>query len=181
MKDVRTVRTLTRVAILIGLSAAGACIKVPALTGTPALDSAPGYFAALALGATEGAMVAAAGHLLTALTAGFPLSVPIHLLIAGGMAGCAWAVAICRARKGPWWAFAVGVFLNGMVFPAAFVPIPGFGPAFFTVMLVPLLVASALNLGLAVVVYEAAVRARLGWAVPGPAEATRAGREGRTS
>lgn len=171
-------RTLTRMAVLIALSAVGATLKVPALTGTPALDSAPGYFAALALGPGQGAVVAAAGHLLTALTAGFPLTVAIHVAIAAGMAGCAAAVGACGARRGPWWAAALGVLLNGVVFPALFLPVPGFGPGFFTAMVVPLLVASALNLGLAALAYQAALRARLGWAVPAAAAGSRPG--GRT-
>lgn len=159
----RTVDTLTRLAILIALSAVGASLKVPALTGTPSLDSAPGYFAALALGAGQGAVVAAVGHLLTALTAGFPLTVPIHLMIAAGMGGCAAAVAACAAGRGLTWAFVLGLLLNGVVFPALFVPVPGFGPGFFAAMLIPLLAASALNLGLAVLAYQGAVRTRLTW------------------
>jgi hypothetical protein len=51
---VSTVR-VARIALLVALSAAGANLKIPALTGTPALDSAPGYFGALALGTGEGA------------------------------------------------------------------------------------------------------------------------------
>ena len=157
---VSTVR-LARMAVLVALSAAGANLKIPALTGTPALDSAPGYFAALALGAGEGAAVAGVGHLLTALTAGFPLTVPIHLLIALGMAGCAAAVAAVARRLGLCWACAAGVIVNGAVFPALF--IPWFGVPFFAAMVVPLLVASALNLGLAALAYEVVIRARL-WA-----------------
>lgn len=157
-----TVR-LVRMALLVALSVAGASLKIPALTGTPALDSAPGYFAALALGAGEGAVVAAAGHLATALTAGFPLSVAIHLLIALGMAGCAAAVARVARRLGHWWGCASGVILNGLVFPALFTVLPGFGLPFFAAMVAPLLVASALNLGLAGAAYEVVVRARV-WA-----------------
>ncbi|HHY94224.1 MAG TPA: alpha-ribazole transporter [Firmicutes bacterium] len=171
---------LVRLAILIALSAAGATLKIPSLTGTPALDSAPGYFAAFALGAPEGAAVAAAGHLLTALTAGFPLSIPIHLLIALGMAACAGAVAVMARRQGPWGAFAAGLVLNGVVFPALFVPLPGFGVAFFAAMVVPLLVASALNLGLAVVAYEVIVRARV-WIQPPRAQAESTSRPDRGS
>ena len=152
-------RAMTRMAILIGLSAAGACVKIPALTGTPALDSAPGYFAALALGAGQGAVVAALGHLLTALTAGFPLGLALHVLIAAGMAGCAAVVAVAGKRY-LWAGFAVGVLGNGLVFPALFILLPGFGPAFFTAMVVPLLVASALNLGLACLSYELVARAQ---------------------
>lgn len=162
----RATITIARLAILVALSAAGATLKIPALIGTPAFDSAPGYFAALTLGAAEGAAVAGTGHLLTALTAGFPLTFPFHLLIALGMAACAWAVAVCGRKKGTTWAFAVGVILNGVALPALFALLPGFGLAFFSAMVVPLAVASALNLGLAVLVHEAVLRARV-WSPQG--------------
>lgn len=155
-----TVRRLTRLALLIALSAVGAYIKIPSITGTPALDSAPGYFAALAFTPGEGALVAAIGHLLTALTAGLPLSLPIHLLIALGMAGCATAVSLLR-RAGRLPAIIGGILLNGVVFPALFVPLPGFGAGFFTAMVVPLVIASALNIILAVAAQEALARSRV--------------------
>lgn len=145
---------LARLALLVALCAIGAYIKIPSITGTAGLDSAPGYFAALAFGAGEGAIVAGIGHLLTALTAGFPLGA-IHLLIAGGMAGCAAAVAGLYRLAGPWAACAGGVVLNGFAFPALFIAIPGFGPAFFAAMLAPLFVASAINIALAAAVWLA--------------------------
>lgn len=143
------VQRLTRMAILVALSAVGAGIKIPALTGTPALDSAPGYFAALVWGSPEGPVIAGLGHLVTALTAGFPLTPLVHLLIAVGMAGCAWAVAALNRWRGITWAVPAGILLNGVAFPALFIPWPGYGLAFFSSMMVPLLVASALNLVLA--------------------------------
>jgi len=165
-----TTRRLALLAVLIALSAVGSLIKIPSLVGTPALDSAPGYFAALALGAGSGALVAAVGHLLTALTSGFPLGLPIHGLIALGMAGCALGTALLRRVAGRGVASAGGVLLNGIAFPAAFILVPGFGTAFFAAMLVPLLVASLLNVGPAWAV--AATVDRLGLLMKGPAGRT---------
>jgi len=153
-------RRLAYLGLLIALCVVGACIKIPSITGTPALDAAPGYFAALALGGGSGALVAGAGHLLTALTAGFPLGV-IHVLIACGMAGCAAAVAWLRRRAGLGAAVGGGILLNGIVFPGLFLPLPGFGTAFFLAMVVPLLVASAINVGLAAAVWAALGRGRV--------------------
>jgi len=153
-------RRLARMALLVALCAVGSFIKIPAITGTPALDAAPGYFAALAFGAGEGALVAGIGHLLSALTVGFPLGA-IHLFIAVGMAGCAAAVAGLFRIAGPWAGFAGGVLLNGFAFPALFIVIPGFGPGFFAAMLTPLFVASAINVGLGWLAWLAMSRAGL--------------------
>ena len=53
------------------------------------MDSCPGYLYASLCGPAAGAAVAFVGHLASALTAGFPLGVPFHLLVAGEMALCA--------------------------------------------------------------------------------------------
>src|SRR5512136_1780372 len=86
-----TPRRVARMSIFIALSAVGAVTKIPSPTGTVALDSCMGYFSAAAFGYMEGAAVAALGHLLTSLTMGFPLGVPVHLYIALQMA--VWAMA----------------------------------------------------------------------------------------
>ncbi len=70
-------------AMLIALSAVGSLIKV---FNTVAFDSMPGYFAALFLGGWQGALVIALGHMLTALTSGFVLGIPIHIYVAAQMA-----------------------------------------------------------------------------------------------
>ncbi len=70
----KNVKTLTLVAMLIALSAIGALIKV---FNTVAFDSMPGYFAALYLGGWYGALVISLGHMLTAITSGFPLGLQI--------------------------------------------------------------------------------------------------------
>lgn len=142
-------------------------MKIPSITGTPALDSFPGYLAAVAFGTAEGALVAGLGHMLTALGAGFPLTPPIHLLIAVGMAGCAAAVGLLVPRVGRWPAALVGVLLNGVVFPALFIPFPGFGTAFFAAMVVPLLLSSVINILPALAVAQALRAAGIGAAPRG--------------
>jgi len=74
---------LTVTALFIAISFIGANITV---FGTIAFDSLPAFLAALLLGPWYGAAIGFLGHLLTAMTSGFPLSVPLHLVIAVGMA-----------------------------------------------------------------------------------------------
>jgi len=148
---------LTRIGVLIALSAVGAGIKIPSILGTPALDSAPGYFAALAFGLGDGALVIGLGHLITGLTAGFPLTLPLHLLIALGMATCATAVAWTSRVTNRWLAVVVGVILNGIALPALFILIPAFGWPFFSAMVLPLCIASLVNITLAVIAHEVLV------------------------
>lgn len=73
-------RKLTACAVLTALSFVGANIKVP---GTSiAFDSLPAFLGALAVGAPWGMAVGFIGHLLTAMTSGFPLGLPVHAFIA---------------------------------------------------------------------------------------------------
>lgn len=140
-----TARRLATLAMLIALSTVGANLKIPSITGTPAFDSFPGFLGTLILGPADGALVAALGHLLTAFTAGFPLTLPLHLVIAAGMAAVVALFALFY-RLSPWLGIGVGIALNGLLLPALFIPLPGFGKAFFLAMVVPLLIASALNI-----------------------------------
>lgn len=137
-------KRMVRMALLISLSAVGAMIKLPSITGTPAFDSAPGYFAAAVFGMAEGAIVGAFGHLLTAMTAGFPLGIPMHLFIAAQMAIYVGAFGWVLNKTNIYLAVPVGIFLNGVVAPAVMIPILGKG--FFMAMVLPLLIASALNI-----------------------------------
>lgn len=147
-----SVTRLTRIGLLTALSLAGALVKIPSLLGTPALDSAPSYLAALAFGGTEGALVAALGHLATALYAGFPLSLPIHLAVTGLMALAALATAWAYRRWGLLAGIVAGVLVNGLLAPAALIPVLGL--PFFQAATPVLLVASGLNLALAGAVFS---------------------------
>ncbi len=152
-------RRVARMAIFVALSAVGALIKIPSPTGTVALDSCPGYFSAISLGWQEGGIVAAVGHVFTAATTGFPLSVPIHILVAVEMA--IFAAAFWWVNKGfgivP--AVIAGTLLNGVVAAFAMAPIGGMGLALG--LLVPLTVGSAINIIIAAAVHEVVKRSNM--------------------
>ena len=142
-------RRVARVAILVALSGVGAFIKIPSPTGTVALDSAPGYLAAVAFSPLEGGVVGALGHLISAATAGFPLGLPIHLIIAAEMFVFAWVLGLLARPLGAAVAAAVAVLLNGLLAPAILLPIGGLG--MYAAQVVPLLVGSAINIAVAVI------------------------------
>jgi len=82
-KRVINTKNLVVLALFIALSFVGSYIKI---FGTIAFDSLPAFLAALLLGPGYGALTGFLGHLFTALTSGFPLSIPMHLAIAAAMA-----------------------------------------------------------------------------------------------
>lgn len=75
-------RQLVFMALLIALSFIGAQLKI---FGSIAFDSLPAFLGTLLLGPLPGAIIASLGHLLTALSSGFPMTLPVHLVIALGM------------------------------------------------------------------------------------------------
>ena len=74
---------LVLAALFIALSFIGANIRI---FGSVAFDSLPAFLAALLLGPFYGAVIGLIGHLLTATLSGFPLSLPLHIVIAVSMA-----------------------------------------------------------------------------------------------
>jgi uncharacterized membrane protein len=76
-------KTLVIMALFTALSFVGSNVKI---FGTIAFDSLPGFVAALLLGPVHGAAIGFLGHLFTALTSGFPLSLPMHIVVAVSMA-----------------------------------------------------------------------------------------------
>jgi len=76
-------KNLVITALFIALSLVGSHIKI---FGSIAFDSLPGFLAALLLGPVYGAVIGFLGHIFTALSSGFPLSVPMHIVIAATMA-----------------------------------------------------------------------------------------------
>ncbi|AWG03300.1 ECF transporter S component [Trueperella pyogenes] len=141
-------RRVARVAILVALSAVGAFIKIPSPTGTVALDAAPGYLSGAVFSPIEGSIVGALGHLLSALTTGFPLGLPVHLLIAVEMAVFVWLFGMMVRKINVWVAAIIAILINGFVGAAVMIPIGGTG--MFVALIVPLLVGSAVNVVVAV-------------------------------
>ena len=76
-------KNLVITALFIAITFIGSYIKI---FGSIAFDSFPGFLAALLFGPVIGAAIGFLGHLLTALSSGFPLSVPLHIVIAFSMA-----------------------------------------------------------------------------------------------
>lgn len=112
---------------IYALRAVGALIKILSPVGTIGMDSAPGFFSALAFGELEGAIVIAFGHLLTSAVIGFPMTIPVHLYIAFQMALWALAYRWVNKKLGLIPAVIAGIILNGVVSSFAMLPMMGMG------------------------------------------------------
>ena len=153
------VKRLSIMAIFIALSAVGALIKIPSPVGTIGMDSAPGFFCALAFGGVTGAVVIAFGHLLTSAVVGFPMTIPIHLYIAFQMALWALCYRWVNEKLGLIPAVIVAIILNGVVSALAMFPIMGMGGV---LGLMPfLVVGAAINVIISAVAYKAIKGSRL--------------------
>ncbi|KAB7705380.1 ECF transporter S component [Bacillus aerolatus] len=135
-------KRISWLALFIALSVVGGMIKVPAVVASVALDSFPALLAAGLLGAGPGALVAALGHLTSALIGGMPMG-PLHALIAVEMAMVIWLFAKMYQSSKRVLAIAFFVLLNGLILPLPFIFVMGWG--FYTAMVPSLLIASALN------------------------------------
>jgi uncharacterized membrane protein len=132
------------VAMLCALSAVGAQIKI---FSSVAFDSMPAFLAAMLLGAPEGAVVGAVGHLLTAALSGFPYTLPLHIVIAAEMALICFAVGIIsvKFRRPYWFSGIVAFVLNAFAAPLILLVWPGMGPKVCAVLLLPLTLGAAAN------------------------------------
>lgn len=152
-------KKLVLAALLIALSFIGSNIKI---MQTIAFDSMPGFLGALILGPFYGAIIGLLGHFLTALTSGFPLTVPVHLVIMIGMALT--MVSFSYTYKyfskkskvsGNVAATIVAVIINGPLLTLLVSPmlIPVMGKAGVIALLPVLCSATAFNVIIALVVY----------------------------
>jgi uncharacterized membrane protein len=158
-KEFWTVKRIARLAILIALSGVGALVKIPSPTGTVALDSAPGFFTAVAFGPIEGMIVAGIGHLFTALTAGFPMGIPMHLYIGVQMAAWAYLFWLSSKKINLIVGIIVATIANGVLSAALTIPFGGVG--LFVGLLAPLLVGSLVNILIAAAAYKVVSKSNL--------------------
>lgn len=145
-------RKIVIMGLFIALSFIGSLIKIPSAIGTVAFDSAPAFISAILLGPIPGATVGFMGHILTSMNVGFPLTIPVHLLIGTEMALICAIVGVLYKKRGIIIALCMGLVLNGIGAPASLIAIPSFGVSFFLVMVVPLLIGSSINLIIAYVI-----------------------------
>ena len=139
-------------ALLIALSGIGAYIPVPSPVGSVALDSAPGFFAALSGGAIPGAIVLITGHLFSALRSGFHLGA-LHIIIAllMGLCGVLLSFLVAKTKSINLSSFLVAI-VNGVGLPLVLLPLLGMGV--FLGLLAPLLIAAFLNIFCARILYR---------------------------
>ncbi len=152
---------LVQMSLLIALSYLGSLIKIQ---GTIALDALPAYYGALLLGPLPGAIIGFNGHILTALTSGFPMSLPLHLLIAMLMAITVGVFGYLGKRINQVIAVIAAIVLNGPVSTGVVAYISslmglGFsGKIMFYALVLPLTVTSAVNIFGGIVLYRAVAR-----------------------
>ncbi|MHC6179222.1 ECF transporter S component [Clostridium sp. JNZ X4-2] len=148
-------RKLVIIALFIAMSFIGANIKI---AGSIAFDSMAGFLGTLILGPLYGALIGAIGHLLTAAVSGFPLSLPIHMIIMADMALTMFLFGITYkffSRSNEIISIIissiVGILINGPL--SVFMLMPIMGKAVLAML--PLLVlAAALNILIAHAVYK---------------------------
>ena len=141
--------------LFIALSFIGANIKI---MGTIAFDSMPAFLGTLMLGPIMGAIIGSVGHFLTALTSGFPLSVPVHMVIMVDMAATMLLFGMVYNKlkdknkiSAAIVSTIVAVIINGPVSVFAIVPIVGKG----VLSVLPILSLAALaNVVIAIIVYK---------------------------
>lgn len=152
-----TTLRLVYCSMLVALCYIGALVKIQ---GSIAFDSMPAYFAALFLGPYLGAIVGFLGHLLTSITSGFPLTLPMHIIIAFEMAFFVFAFGWVYKRSNVIVASVVATILNGPIAALLVVPVslmlklPS-GWEIFYASIIPLTIISAANIILAAIVYRA--------------------------
>lgn len=154
-----TPKRIARISILIAISAVGSFIKVPSPTGTVSLDSCTGYFSAVTFGWIEGALVAGIGHMLSAFTTGFPLSLPVHLYIAIQMSLWVSIFWFLGTKFNLLTAGIIAVICNGVISAILIIPFGGVGMA--TALILPLVVGTIVNVIIASVAYKIVKKSNL--------------------
>lgn len=137
-------RKISLLAVFVGLSVVGAFLKIPAIIGSVALDAFPALLAAAFFGGGPGAIVAGAGHMISALLGGMPMG-PLHIVVAVEMAILAFVFAYTWKKK--WLASSLFVFGNAILAPIPFIFI--YDWAFYVALVPSLLIGSIMNTAVA--------------------------------
>ncbi len=156
MNNKKLYRTILA-SLFIALCFIGGNIKI---MGSIAFDSLPAFIGTLFLGYGWGACIGALAHMLSAVLAGFPMTLPVHLITAAmmalTMAGFLFAVKTFGKKNkitGYIAGCVVAVIINVPVALAATIPFLG---AEVVLGLIPALLPAAIaNVVLAVVIYAA--------------------------
>jgi hypothetical protein len=143
-----SVRKISLIGIFLGLSIAGASIKIPAIVSSVALDMVPALVAGVILGAGAGSVIGGIGHLLSAIIGGMPLG-PFHFLITIEMAVLVFIFSIIYQSGRRYFSSILFVIINTFIAPMPFLFL--LGSEFYLASIPSLLIGSLLNMGLAFV------------------------------
>lgn len=149
-------KKLIILSLLIALSVVGGAIKI---NGSIALDSAAAFFGAIIFGGAFGGCIGAVGHFISALMAGFPLSLPMHIFIMAEMFVVVYLFEKIY-RKNKIIAICAAVVINGPVgtmcaaILASLLQMPFAGTIMFITLALPISVAAAINVLIATMIYE---------------------------
>ncbi len=143
-------RKMILIALFCAMAYVGANLKI---AGSIAFDSTPAFLCAMLMGGLPGAVAGTLGHMFSAMLSGFPLSLPLHIVIGVEMGLiCLLTGVLVKKRGWPiWLAGIVMLVLNAFISPAILIVWPGFGLSAALAIFMPLLLASAANVILAVV------------------------------
>ncbi|KQL38988.1 hypothetical protein AN960_11875 [Bacillus sp. FJAT-25509] len=158
-------KKIVLLSLFIALSAVLSNIKI---FYSIAFDSLPAFLAAMLISPIAGGIVGALGHLLTAITSGFPFTVPVHLFIAVQMLVIVWIFGVLFKKMNQYIAMIVAIILNGPVATLLSGLLIAYlnhsftvktVSSFFILMVVPLTLASAANIVLAFILQKVMRRA----------------------
>lgn len=152
-------KTMTVTALFAALCAVGGFIKIPSGVGSLALDTVPALLAASFLPPVFVGFASMAGHLASAMYAGFPLG-PFHLLIAIEMLIILYVFARLHKAGRHSWKWIFFVVANGLLAPLPFYFLVS--PAFFVGAVPAILLATVLNAVVAAVVMPVLSKAASG-------------------
>lgn len=146
-----TTKSLVLAGLFIALSVilAQPMFKIPATS--IGLDAMPAFFGAATIGPVLGGGIGAIAHLISAVFTGFPFTLPVHAAVAAMMFLSCFAYGFVRVKTNRYLAVIVGIVMNGPVSLAVAAwmsSILGLGFAgmiMFTTLLVPLTIASSVN------------------------------------
>jgi uncharacterized membrane protein len=151
-------KVLAMLVMFVSLSVIGSMIKIPTTLGSIALDSAPAVIAGALLGPLHGAIVAAIGHVSSAFFAGFPLGL-FHLLIALEMGLLVYGFGLLFQKNWKKTAYLLFFIGNAFVAPLPFVFF--MGTAFVVGILPFLVIGTAVNLVVSMIVIPAVLKVRM--------------------
>ncbi|MCW4022021.1 MAG: ECF transporter S component [archaeon] len=152
---------VARISIFTALSVIGSFITPYPVISTIALDSSPGFFAALYFGAIDGLLITGLGHIVTSVINGFPLGT-LHYVIAAGMAVAGGTMGLVN-KLNKKWGFIPGAVVSvviNTVLSVVMVPTIGWEATIANVT-VPLMLAASLNAAIAVILYVAVRNRRI--------------------